>query len=283
MKSYRLGLYEKALPDSMSWEDKFKEAGLGGYDFIEISIDESDMRLNRLYDENLQEEIKAAQQNSQIKIESMCLSGHRKYPLGSLAKEDQDKSLDIFYRAVDFAFDLGVRMIQLAGYDVYYSEGSDETYANFIRNLRKGIAYAACRGIVCGFETMETDFMNTVAKARQVCDIIASPYCAIYPDLGNLTNASISMGHDLYEDIRSGNPLLIAAHLKDTLPGLFRNLEFGEGHVDFEQGSKVLWDSGIRRYTCEFWNLEREDYRERLIHNANTARAILDRLSEEEK
>ena len=43
-----VGLYEKALPDAMSWEERLAAAGQAGYDFIEISIDESDERLSRL-------------------------------------------------------------------------------------------------------------------------------------------------------------------------------------------------------------------------------------------
>jgi L-ribulose-5-phosphate 3-epimerase len=43
-----IGLYEKALPDAMSWEERLAAAGEAGYDFIEISIDESDERLSRL-------------------------------------------------------------------------------------------------------------------------------------------------------------------------------------------------------------------------------------------
>ena len=53
----------------------------------------------------------------------MCLSGHRKYPLGSHDKEIQKKSLEIMKKAIDFAADLGIRIIQLAGYDVYYEDG----------------------------------------------------------------------------------------------------------------------------------------------------------------
>ena len=40
-----VGLYEKALPASMCWEERLTAAGQAGYDFVEISIDESDERL----------------------------------------------------------------------------------------------------------------------------------------------------------------------------------------------------------------------------------------------
>ena len=42
MKAYELGIYEKALPDSISWEQKLHIAKEAGYDFLEISLDESD-------------------------------------------------------------------------------------------------------------------------------------------------------------------------------------------------------------------------------------------------
>ena len=43
-----VGLYEKALPPALAWEERLAAAGQAGYDFIEISIDESDECLARL-------------------------------------------------------------------------------------------------------------------------------------------------------------------------------------------------------------------------------------------
>ena len=68
-------------------------------------------------------------------------------------------------KAIDLASDLGIRLIQLAGYDVYYEEGSDQTRREFIRNLRTAVGMAAKKGVILGFETMETQFMDTVEKA----------------------------------------------------------------------------------------------------------------------
>ena len=48
MKSYELGLYEKAMPGTLSWPEKMQAAKRAGYDFIEISIDETDAKLERL-------------------------------------------------------------------------------------------------------------------------------------------------------------------------------------------------------------------------------------------
>ena len=64
---------------------------------------------------------------------------------------------------------LGIRIIQLAGYDVYYEESTSETVQRFGENLKKCERMAARAGIVLGFETMETEFMNTVGMVMRVC------------------------------------------------------------------------------------------------------------------
>ena len=43
-----LGIYEKAMPESFSFADKLKTAEAAGFDYLEISIDESDKKLSRL-------------------------------------------------------------------------------------------------------------------------------------------------------------------------------------------------------------------------------------------
>ena len=54
LKDCKVGLYEKALPKSFGWKQKIKEAKAAGYDFIEISIDETDEKIARclLYTSN---------------------------------------------------------------------------------------------------------------------------------------------------------------------------------------------------------------------------------------
>ena len=47
-KKFRLGIYEKAMPASLDWEARLQKAKEAGFDFVEISIDESDERRARL-------------------------------------------------------------------------------------------------------------------------------------------------------------------------------------------------------------------------------------------
>ena len=51
--NHLIGLYEKALPDDLSLEDKLSMIGRAGYSFMEISIDSSKERLERLKWDNL--------------------------------------------------------------------------------------------------------------------------------------------------------------------------------------------------------------------------------------
>ena len=47
-RAYTLGLYEKAMPGDLNWKEKMLAAKEAGFDFIEISIDETEEKLKRL-------------------------------------------------------------------------------------------------------------------------------------------------------------------------------------------------------------------------------------------
>ena len=260
MKEYAIGLYEKAMPPTLSWKEKLTFAKEVGYDFVEISIDEKDDKLARL-DWTPQErlELQRTMVEVGLPIRSMCLSGHRKYPFGASDPEIRRRSMEIMEKAILLADDLGIRIIQLAGYDVYYEEGTAQSRALFLENLKRAAEMAAVRGIVMGFETMETDFMNTVWKSMYYVDAVGSPYLGVYPDSGNLTNAALTSGGDVLDDLYSGRGHIVALHLKETVPGVFREVPFLTGHVDFKSVIAKAWDLGIRRYVTEMWYVGNDD------------------------
>lgn len=253
-KLFELGLYEKAMPNNLNWEEKLKFAKSVGYDFIEISIDETDEKLSRL---NMSKEERKNLVNlmmdNNIYIRTMCLSGHRKYPLGSNNKETVKRSLDIMEKAIILANDLGIRIIQIAGYDVYYEDSSIETVKRFEENLKKSTEIAAKFGVILAFETMETEFMNTVEKAMDYVNKINSPYLQVYPDIGNITNASKLYNKDVLKDLETGKGHIVGMHLKETVPNKFREIPFGTGHVDFEKAINLTFSLGVRKYVTELW------------------------------
>ena len=280
MKAYTIGLYEKAMPGTLSWKEKMLAAKKAGYDFIEISIDETDEKLSRLdmsRDERV--ELQSLMFETGIPIRTMCLSGHRKYPLGSSDDAIRARGMEIMEKAVCLAEDLGVRIIQLAGYDVYYEEGSEATRAYFLENLRKAAEMASAKGILMGFETMETEFMNTVEKAMDYVKKVDSVYLNVYPDLGNITNAAVSYGKNVLDDLETGRGRLVAMHLKETVPGKFREIPYGTGHVDFESGIRKAWELGVRRYVTEFWYTGNPEWEQDLDLAVSKMTAILDGLA----
>ena len=281
MARYALGLYEKAMPGTMTIEEKLACAKECGYDYVELSVDETDEKLARL-DWTKEERLALVTEMYRVglPLRSMCLSGHRKYPFGAKDPEVRKRGMEIMEKAIDLADDLGIRTIQLAGYDAYYEkdqwEGSRQA---FLENLTKATEMAAAKGISMGFETMETPFMNTVWKSMFYVNHIDNPWLGVYPDCGNLTNAAVADGSSVTDDLYSGRGHVIAMHLKATKPGLFRDMVFDDptSHVDFEADIARAWSLGVRRYVTEMWYLGSEKWKDD-IHTANrTMRAILDR------
>ncbi|WP_234407828.1 L-ribulose-5-phosphate 3-epimerase [Anaerosinus massiliensis] len=267
MKQYMLGLYEKAMPPNLSWKEKLQEAKKAGFDFLEMSIDETDEKLSRLeMPKSERRRICDSMDEIGIPIRSICLSGHRKYPLGSQDVKIRERSLEIMEKAIDLACDLGVRIIQLAGYDVYYEESSKETRLMFEQNLAKCACMAAKKGVLLGFETMETEFMNTVEKAIAYVGKINSPYLQIYPDAGNLTNAAVLYEKNVVADMKGGAGHIVACHLKETVPGKFREIPFGTGHVNFKTVIDTTWKLGVRIYVAEFWYTGSTSWQDDLKH-----------------
>ncbi|OOM16146.1 L-ribulose-5-phosphate 3-epimerase [Clostridium saccharobutylicum] len=270
MKEYTLGLYEKSMPNNLTWEEKLNCARECGFDTVEISIDETDEKLSRL--DMSKEERKSLIElmfKCGVEIRTMCLSGHRKYPLGSLNEETRNKGMEIMKKAIELSDDLGIKIIQLAGYDVYYEEGNEQTRKYFEQNLIKSVEMAASKGVILAFETMETEFMNTVEKAMEFVKLVDSPYLQIYPDCGNVTNATLNYGTNPLEDFSKGKGHISAVHLKETVPGKFREITFGTGHVNFEEIIKKSWELGVRKFTAEFWYTGNDDWKDVIIDTKN--------------
>ena len=281
MSTYSIGLYEKAMPNSMTIPEKLRCAKECGFDFLELSVDETDDKLARLNwtaEERL--DLVRAMYQEQLPIRSMCLSGHRKYPLGAIDPAIRQRGMEIMEKAIRLADDLGIRTIQLAGYDAYYEQDQwEESKACFLENLKKATEMAAAKGISMGFETMETPFMNTVWKSMFYVGLVDNPWLGVYPDCGNLTNAAVEYNTSVTDDLQSGHGHIIAMHLKATKPGLFRDMVFDDptSHVDFEADIAKAWSLGVRRYVTEMWYLGSEAWKDDIITANRSMRAILDR------
>ncbi len=246
-----LGIYEKALPDSFSWKEKMLAAKAAGYDFIEISVDESDARLARLdwSDEEIAG-LRALMDETGIIFPSMCLSGHRRFPFGSKNPETRAKAYEIMEKGIILAQKLGITCIQLATYDVYYEESDRETEQYFLQGMKDSVAMASKAGIILAMEIMDTPFVGTILRAEHYLREIPSPYFKIYPDMGNLTQFS----GDPESELELGLPEIAAIHVKETKPGVFKCVPFGTGTVRFADLFRKLHDIGyVGRFMVEMW------------------------------
>lgn len=263
--NYALGLYEKAMPAGLSWEEMLLAAKHAGFDYLEMSIDETAERQSRLkWSEAERLRLITTMMDTQMPIRSICLSAHRKYPLGSHDSAIRAHGMEIMRDAIRLADNLGVRLIQLAGYDVYYETGDEETRTYFLENLRLATEFAAANGVIMGFETMETPFMDTISKGLYYTRKVQSPYLGMYPDLGNLTNAARLYDLSVPEEIQNAKGSLFAMHLKETVEGKYRDMDFGTGKVDFVSGIRLALASDVRMFVAEFWHDGKDGWQNRL-------------------
>ncbi len=234
-----VGLYEKALPEELSWEERLAAAGRAGYDYVQISIDESDERLARLdWTASERAALRRAIANSGVRITTMCLSAHRKYPLGSHDPEIRRQGQEILYKAIEFGVDIGLRVVQVMAYDVFYEESDKETRTNFMEGLELGTRMAAQAGMMLGLENLDTPFVENASQALAVIDEINSPWLRLYLDMGNLAAA----GYSPPDEIRLTKDKLLGIHVKDAAPKVIRGIPFGEGIVPFRETFRALAD-----------------------------------------
>lgn len=276
MNNCLLGLYEKSMPSTLSFEQKLMTASRFGFDFVEMSIDETEDKLARLkWSPEERNTLVDTMFRTGTPIRTLCLSGHRKYPIGSADEPTRRRGMEIMADAIDLASWLGIRIIQLAGYDCYYEPSTEVTRAFFLENLKICVEMAATKGVVLAFETMETEFMNTVRKAMHYVATIDSPYLQIYPDLGNITNAALTSGTPVQQDLLAGRGHIVALHLKESLPGKFREIPFGTGHVDFAASIRTAQSMGVGLYLAEFWDTGKEDWQDQISHAHDFLRSKL--------
>lgn len=251
-KQVPLGIYEKALPAGECWRERLQLAASLEFDFVEMSIDETDERLARLdWSREQRFSLVQAIADTGVRVPSICLSAHRRYPLGSEDDEIRNHGLEIMRKAIKFAQDVGVRVIQLAGYDVYYQQANDETRRRFREGLTQAVEMASRAQVTLAMEIMDYPLMNSISKAMGYAHYLNNPWFQLYPDIGNLS----AWDNDVQMELEAGRGHIVAVHVKDTKPGVFKNVPFGSGVVAFEDCFATLKLSGYRGpYLIEMWS-----------------------------
>ncbi|MBG0730796.1 L-ribulose-5-phosphate 3-epimerase [Mycoplasma sp. 'Moose RK'] len=268
--NFFVGIYEKAIDKRFSFVDKIKIAKQAGFDFIEMSVDETDEFAARLnWTSQDLNPILATLHEENFLINSLCLSLHRKFPFGSASLDVRQKALEIMEKALILAKKLGIRIIQLAAYDIYYEEKHPNSEIFFVETMKK-IAFLAKRySVTIAFESMDKKFAGTISRCLYLSNQI-NKNVFLYPDIGNLTRFS----NDLEAEIKLGANKIVAFHFKDTLPNIFKNVDFGTGDVDFVSAFKFILAAKINvPFVIEMWHKEK-DYLESASFAENFAKQV---------
>ena len=146
-------------------------------------------------------------------------------------------------KAIQFAQDIGIRVIQLAGYDVYYQEANNETRRRFRDGLKESVEMASRAQVTLAMEIMDYPLMNSISKALGY---------ALSPTIRGSSSTRISAicqpGITMCRWVAGRNRAYRRGSCeRHQARGVFKNVPFGEGVVDFERCFETLKQSGLLR------------------------------------
>lgn len=252
-----LGVYEKALAARPSWNDYFAQVKQAGFTFCDLSVDETPARFARLdWDADKREEVRLAAKHQGVQLGGICLSAHRKIMPGSRDASIRKQAKEVYRKGIDLAYDLGIHVVQVAGYFNYYEEHWDEARRYYVDALGEAGHFAAKRGILLGIENVDSNGLRSIPEALEVVEEISNPYVQLYPDIGNIAEH----GGDEREELDAAKGRMLAVHVKDVLPGQPRKIPFGKGIVNWKKALSTLaaqnWSG---RMMLEMWNEDDSD------------------------
>lgn len=252
-----LGIYEKALVSSPTWEEFFPQVREGGFAFVDLSVDETPERSARLdWSKDERARVRAAAQEAGVLIGGLCLSVHRAVMPGSADPEMRARARDVLTKGIHLAHDLGVGVLQLAGYYAHYEAPDPAARDRYVETMLSGLPLASQLGVILAIENVDGNDISAIGDAMSVVREADSPWFQTYPDVGNIAEH----GGDATAELRDGERHMVAIHVKDVLPGQPRRIPFGTGVADFDAAFAELarqrWSG---RVMLEMWNDDAPD------------------------
>lgn len=222
-----------------------------------MSVDEIDDRLSRF---NWSREQRLALVNAiveiGVRVSFMCFFVYRRFSLGSEDDAVRAQGLEIMRKVIQFVQDVGIRVIQLAGYDVYYQEVNNETRRRFRDGLKESVEMVSRAQVTLAMEIMDYSLMSFISKALGYAYYFNNSWFQFYSDIGNLS----AWDNDVQMELQVGIGYIVAVYVKDIKFGVFKNVSFGEGVVDFERCFETFKQSGYcGSYLIEMWSETAED------------------------
>ncbi len=161
MRNHPLGIYEKSAGERSRRSGWYWQSC--GFDFVEMSVDETDERLSRLdWSAAQRASLVTAMIETGVAIPSMPVRTSS-FSFGSRDDAVRQRAREIMSKAIRPARDLGIRTIQLAGYDVYYEDQTKAPSNGLLKGWR-AVEQAAASQVMLAVEIMDTAFMNSISK-----------------------------------------------------------------------------------------------------------------------
>lgn len=248
----RIGLYEKGLPPLPGWPARMAACREAGFDFLEIAVDETDDKRARLdWSSDERKAFRDATADTGLPVFNLIFSILRRYPLGAPDAAVRASGMGFLKRGIALAADLGIRSVQVPGYFSFYEPAGPGGAARFEDGLAQAAGWAADAGVMLGIENMDGTDVLSLRDALRHVDAVGSPWLQLYPDIGNLSANSL----DVADELTAAAGRMIGIHLKDTRPGEYRRVPFGEGTVPFDDAFRALAETGYRgSFLIEMWN-----------------------------
>lgn len=268
-----LGIYEKALRWSGDWDRFFRDARDAGFSFVDLSVDETPERRARLeWSADERAAVRRAAAAQGVQLGGLCLSVHRGVGPGSADPEVRAEADRIFVQGIELCRDLGIPVLQVAGYYAYYEPAGPEQRGHYVAALRRAIPHAARAGVLLGIENVDGTDVTSISRGMNIVREIDSPWLQLYPDVGNIAEQQL----DELEELRAGRGHMLALHLKDVRVGEPRRVPMGEGIADFPKAFAELAEQGWSgRMMIEMWNDDAPDSVARCVHAREVVEAWL--------
>lgn len=270
-----LGIYEKALRWNGDWDQLFSDVRSAGFSFVDISVDETPERMSRLkWSKETREQVREAAARQGTQAGGLCLSVHRAIGLGSADPAVRAHADQICYEGIELCRDLGIPVLQVAGYYAYYEKTDPKQRSRYVESLRRAISEAARAGVLLGIENVDGNDVTSISSGMKIIREINSPWLQMYPDVGNIAEQQL----DEVEELRAGEGHMLALHVKDVRVGEPRRVPMGTGIANFPKAFAELARQGWSgRIMIEMWNDDAPDSVERCVQ----ARRIVQQMLED--
>ena len=247
------GLYEKALSQELSWEERLLQTRSAGFDFLEMAVDDTDPRIARLdWGDKKRAVVRQAVANTGVPIQSLSLSSHRRFPLGSKDPGTRKRGMEILDKAIDLAQDLNLRVMLLAGAENYYEERDEESQTLFLEAMGAAFERTSGAGLMLALENWDIQ-IDSLTKVMEYVNHFNSPWYQAYADIGNIIFAGMD-NDELMAELELARGHIAALHVKDTLPGQLRYVKPGEGKVPFVEAFAKIAEIGYQGpVVLELW------------------------------